>query len=86
MRQEELALAQMLAPVEDQDRLLAEDGSKRLVCLSGVQVRLIPGEHLADRIGVRDIDTDAEDDKGNGEEVMSAARRKPGRRAGAGRR
>jgi hypothetical protein len=37
-RQQELALPQVLAPVEDQDRFLAEDGREPLVGLAGVQV------------------------------------------------
>ena len=68
-RQQQLALAQVLAPVEDQDRVVAEHGRQRRVRLAGVKVGLIAGEHLADRVRIGDVDADAED----GERTVKAS-------------
>jgi hypothetical protein len=71
-RQQQLALAQVLATVEDQDRFVTEDESEGRVGLARVEVGLVPGQHLADRVGVGDIDASAEDGELDGVGVAVA--------------
>ena len=71
--QKELALAHVLGTVEHQDRVVAEHARERRVRLACMEVRLIAGHQLADRLGVGDVDAGAEDQVLRGEEVAVAA-------------
>ena len=48
-RQQQLALAQVLGPVQHQHGVVAQHPRQRRVCLARVEVGLIPREQLADR-------------------------------------
>jgi hypothetical protein len=61
-----------LAPVKDQDRFVAEDGSQGSVGLARMEVGLISGQHLADRVGIGDVDASAEDGELDGVGVAVA--------------
>ena len=59
-RQQQLALAQVLGPVEDQHGVRTEHRLHERVGLAGAQVGLIAGEELPNRVRVGDVDAGAE--------------------------
>jgi len=71
-RQQQLALAQVLGPVEHKHRMRPKHGLHERVGLAGPQVRLISGEELADRLWIGDVDSRAEAQEPHGEHVAEA--------------
>lgn len=67
--QQELALAQVARPVEDEHRVGAQHRCEERVRLAGEQVGLVSGEQVADRVGIRDVDPGAEAREPDGERV-----------------
>ena len=60
-RQQQPPLAQVLGAVEHEHRALAQRGRQGRVRLARVQVGLVAGEQLADRVRIGDVDALAED-------------------------
>ncbi len=85
-RQQQLALGEVAVLVDDQQRVVAQDGTERVVVPAGVQHGRLLREDLADELRVGDRDEEAEADELERDDVAVAAPQPFERRALAGHR